>query len=259
VKIARDFRNGNQTTAYEYGYNSDGGTVWTREYITNQHFSEFRFVACGTGCAGSPLSLYLREQVGGNALNWNRVEEYVNAPTVLIYDFVLYEGTSGNIIHYDGTMVFSQYKDSFGIDVGGYALPVCATKRDRGAGCVPYPSEPYPEMPLPFYLPPYEPPRTNPGDYEAPLPGPWDDFIEAIDCSANTLDANRICRPSPEYYDQWKDWCLGHPDCLGNTLCCHLRCMEHVLGHRWDEFVWRWVEFYEDVIERVPRKCVKIR
>ncbi len=124
--------------AYEFGYNSDGGKVWTREHITGQHTLEFRFITCGTGCAGSPLSLYLRERVGGSVLAWNRAEEYVNTPTVLVYDFVLYTGRSGDIAHYDGNMVMPQYRDSSGMLVGGYALPDCARKRDRGAGCVPY-------------------------------------------------------------------------------------------------------------------------
>ncbi len=138
--IERDYGNGNKQVAYEYGYNSDGGKVWTREHITGQHTLEFRFITCGTGCAGSPLSLYLRERVGGSILAWNRAEEYVNTPTVLVYDFVLYTGSSGDMVHYDGNIVMPQYRDSSGMLVGGYALPDCARKRDRGAGCVPYPS-----------------------------------------------------------------------------------------------------------------------
>ncbi len=141
VRIERDYGNGNKQVAYEYGYNSDGGKVWTREYFMNQLILEFRFITCGTGCAGTPLSLYMRThggEMGGSASAWSRAEEYVNTPTVLMYDFVLYPGSSGDIVHYDGNMIMPQYRDSSGILVGGYALPNCALKRDREAGCVPY-------------------------------------------------------------------------------------------------------------------------
>ncbi len=243
VRIERDYGTGSLQVAYAYGYNSDGVKVLERKYITSQHWLEYRFVGCGTECTRNSLSLYARERVGGQGSGWRRAEEYAPFPTGLMYrvpqsenepslTFVLSAIENGYVVHYPGGhMIVSYHTDSDGTQVGGLALPVCAEKRDWTAGCVPYPVVPAPEMPPyvppPVYLPPYEPPRTNPGDYESPLPGPWDDFKEAVDCSSNTLDADRLCRPSPEFEDEYQIWCENHPFCVGNSLCCHQRCYDY--------------------------------
>lgn len=96
----------------------------------------------------------------------------MNAPTALMYSvptgagyptvaFVIYPMANGYVVHYpDGQMVVPYYTDSGGVPVGGYALPVCAEKRDWEAGCVPYPSMLNPEMPYP-YEPPSQPSDPN--------------------------------------------------------------------------------------------------
>jgi len=62
VKTERDFRNGNPTTAYEYGYNSDSGKVWKKDHLNQQ---EYRYL-CRIGCGGTPMQMYNRTM--GNPL-----------------------------------------------------------------------------------------------------------------------------------------------------------------------------------------------
>ncbi len=54
--IERDYGNGNKQVAYEYGYNSDGGKVWKRDYLNPQ---EYRYL-CRIGCGGTPMRVYNR-------------------------------------------------------------------------------------------------------------------------------------------------------------------------------------------------------
>ena len=161
TKIAREYGTGNLQTAYEYGYNGDGVKVLGRRYLTAQHRLEFRFIGCGAGCAGNSLSLYAREYTSGRNTVWRRAEEYVNAPTALMYGvpmdanvpvgLVLFPMVNGYVVHSaDGQMVMPYYTDSSGMKVGGYPLPACAEKRDWEAGCVPYPVVPNPEIPYPY-------------------------------------------------------------------------------------------------------------
>jgi len=79
VKIERDLRNGNQTTAYQYGYNSDGGKVWKKDHLNQQ---EYRYL-CRIGCGGTPMRAYNRAM--GNA-SWTSVEDYLPAGSALGYD-----------------------------------------------------------------------------------------------------------------------------------------------------------------------------
>jgi len=149
VKIERDHGSGGAQVAYEYGYNSDSAKVFERRYYTTQHWREMRFIGCGSGCAGSTLSLYTREHNEGRDLAWRRAEEYVSVPTGTLYrvpqsaeeqpfTFALISSTSGYMVHYpNGQTVAPHYTDSGGTQVGGFTLPVCAEKRDWEAGCVP--------------------------------------------------------------------------------------------------------------------------
>ena len=263
LQIARENDTGNVHLVYEARYNGDGFRVWDREWrweVMNPPLTrEYKYV-CQVGCGRLPLRVYWNAEgfwvsyewyIGLLASVWY---EGYEGDTPYMWRNMDYSVMGGHLlwaeVPYPPFLVQLAY-DSFGVYVGSRIYPQKVKRWPKYL-------VPHPDMPPPVYLPPYEPPRTNPGDYESPLPGPWDDFKEAVDCSSNTLDADRLCRPSPEFEDEYQIWCENHPFCVGNSLCCHQRCMEHVLGHRWDEFVWRWVEFYEDVIERVPR-CIRVR
>ncbi len=70
VRIERDYGNGNEQAAYEYGYNSDGVKVWKKDYLNGQ---EYRYV-CRIGCGGTPMRVYQRAM--GNE-SWMSVEDYL--------------------------------------------------------------------------------------------------------------------------------------------------------------------------------------
>ena len=77
MQIAWDYGNGNLQTAYEYEYDGDGVKVLERRYRTAQHWTEYRFIGCGAGCAGSSLSVYARGHINGQNTAWRRAEELV--------------------------------------------------------------------------------------------------------------------------------------------------------------------------------------
>ncbi len=79
VRIERDYENGNKQVAYEYGYNSDGGKVWKKDYLNQQ---EYRYL-CRIGCGGTPMRVYNRAM--GNA-SWTSVEDYLPAGNALGYN-----------------------------------------------------------------------------------------------------------------------------------------------------------------------------
>ena len=262
MRIERDYAGGDMRPAYEARYNGDGFRVWDKEWLWEVQnpplVDEYRYV-CGVGCGRLPLRVYRKE--GGWWVSyewyvrllssvWYSGYEFGSSYTWLNMDYPL---LSGHFLI--GELLFAPWGkeliyDRFGVYVGERFYP---QKVKRWALYL----QEHPDEPPPVYLPPYSPPNTHSGDYESPLPSPWDDFKEAVDCSINTLNADEICRPPLEYYDEYMEWCMNHPYCVGNEICCHQRCIEHITGHRWDEFVWRWIEFYEDVIERVPKRCVK--
>ncbi len=72
VKLERDYGGGNTSVAYEYGYNSDGGKVWKKDYLNQQ---EYRYL-CRIGCGGTPMRVYGRSSARNT---WSYVEDYLHA------------------------------------------------------------------------------------------------------------------------------------------------------------------------------------
>ncbi len=74
---------GNKQVAYEFGYNSDGGKVWDREWLWETENApqtlQYRYV-CRIGCGGVPMRVYNRAM--GNE-SWASVEDYLPAGNAL--------------------------------------------------------------------------------------------------------------------------------------------------------------------------------
>ncbi len=107
--------------AYEYGYNSDGGKVWKRDYLNQQ---EYRYL-CRIGCGGTPMRVYNR--VMGNE-SWTSVEDYLPAGNALGYNTNWQFRYSGGELVMMGTSgVPAQFypTDSNGVNVQSQSEP-CA-------------------------------------------------------------------------------------------------------------------------------------
>ncbi len=64
---------GNKQVAYEFGYNSDGGKVWDREWLWETENApqtlQYRYV-CRIGCGGVPMRVYWWESGGWQTYEW---------------------------------------------------------------------------------------------------------------------------------------------------------------------------------------------